>query len=102
MKDAQRRSRRLKISIRAALAGFLIFGGLQEVVLGARDPLAAGVINVINRFIGKAKPDSFLLSRPEVDWILFAAEVAFGIVLVLFGLKIGLGAAKRQQKQLPS
>ena len=96
MKDAPRRPRRFQISIRSALAGLLIFSGLQEVVAGARDPLGAGVITLINWFLGKAKPDSVLLSETAVNWTFFSAELAFGIVLLLFGLQVGSGIRKRQ------
>lgn len=97
MRNAPWRPRRFQVSVRSALAGLLIFGGLQEVVAGARDPLAAGVITLINWFLGKVKPDSVLLSETAVNWTFFSAEFAFGIVLLLFGLQVGSSIAKRQQ-----
>ncbi|HEY6351789.1 MAG TPA: hypothetical protein VI636_20520 [Candidatus Angelobacter sp.] len=97
MKETAQRSRHFQISIRSALAGLLIFSGLQEVVAGARDPLSAGVITLINWFLGKVKPDSFLLSETSVNWTFFSAEFVFGIVLLLFGLQVGSGLGKRQQ-----
>ncbi|HEY6250678.1 MAG TPA: hypothetical protein VI685_12015 [Candidatus Angelobacter sp.] len=91
------RTRRFHLTVRSALAAFLLMGGLQAVMLSAREPLGSGAIAVVNWFIGKIRPDSFKLSEPAISWTFFWAEMAIGLSLLLLslGFAAGVGRSKR-------
>jgi len=84
-------SRRFHITVRSALAGFLLMGGLQALILSLREPLSSGAIAVANWFIGKIRPDAFKLRGTAIDWTFFEAEMIIGLILVM--LAIGFGAS---------
>lgn len=87
--NGQPRPRRFQISIRSAMAGFLLFGGMQALIAGARQPIAAGVVALVNWLIDKIKSDSFKLRRLPVSWIEFWADLAVGLIFVALAVTIG-------------
>ena len=84
-----KRSRVFRISIRSVLAGFLLFFGFAALIRGARYPIALGVIHATNWIIRRGWPDSAKLSTPQVTWIILSADLIFGIVFLVLGLRIG-------------
>jgi len=91
-----KRSRVFRISIRSVLAAFLVFGGLEALIMGARDPLASGTIRLTNRLM------SLKLAANNVAWIIFFAELIFGIVFLLLGLRIGSRISRPPQRSVGS
>ena len=89
MTDTHLRPRGFRLSIRAALAGFLLFGGVQEMVVSARDPIAAGVAVLANWLIGRLKHDAFRLREPSVSWLTSGFEVVLGLIFMTVAISIG-------------
>src|SRR5215813_13554286 len=92
MNDAQPQTRRFRLSIRAALAGFLLFGGIEALITGAREPIGTGAVILVNWIIDKIKNDSVKLREPTVSWVEFWAELAFGVIFLLLAISIGAKA----------
>lgn len=85
-------TRRLRISVRSALAGFLVYIGFQELIAGAREPLAAAVITLIRRI----KPGSVAMASTTVNWLFISAELVFGFLLLVFAFAVVSSIARRK------
>ena len=92
------RTRRFHISVRSALAAFLLAGGLQAALSSVRQPLGAWAIKAVNWFIARIKADSFRLNQTAISWTYFWAELVFGLILVMLAVWIGAGAAPPRRK----
>lgn len=77
---------RLHISIGSALAGFLIFGGLQSVIKVSRDPVAHAIVRLLHTI---TQSNVFKLRDTPTNWILIWANLAFGLIFIISGLIIG-------------
>lgn len=84
-------TRRFHLSVRSALAAFLLLGGLQAVIVSAREPLGAGAIRLVNWFMDRIKADSSKLSGAAADWTYFWAEMVIGLALLALAVGIGAG-----------
>jgi len=97
-----KRSRVFRISIRSVLAAFLVFGAFEAFITGARDPIALGAIHATNWIIRRIMPDSAKLPTTHVNWIIFAAELIFGIIFLLLGLQVGSRISRSRQPSVTS
>ena len=98
----RRQSRIFRISIRSVLAAFLVFGGFEAFITGARDPIGLGAIHATNWIIRRIMPDSAKLPTTHVNWIIFAAELTFGVIFLLLGLRIGSRIGRSPQASVTS
>ena len=85
--------RRFHITPRSALAGFLLLGGIQALIVGAREPLNAVAIAAFHRIAGS---DSARLREMTINWTYFWGEMVIGLILV--ALAIGFGASALRRK----
>lgn len=92
------RTRRFRISVRSALAAFLLAGGLQAVLLSVGEPVGSWTTAAVNWFIGRIKSDSFRLNQTAISWTYFWAELAIGLTLLILAVSIGAGAASPRRK----
>jgi len=67
-----------------------------------RDPIALGAIHATNWIISRIMPDSAKLPTTHVNWIIFAAELIFGIIFLLLGLQVGSRISRSRQPSVTS
>lgn len=94
------RTRRFHISVRSALAAFLLAGGLQAALSSVDQPLGSWAIKAVNWFISRIKADSFRLNQTAISWTYFWAELVFSLILVMLAVWIGAGVRPSRRKTI--
>jgi hypothetical protein len=81
------------LSVGSALAGLILFGGLQSFVFACRDPLARAIMRLVGRFIHS---NALKIRERPTDWIYIVGSVAFGLIFVIAAIIIGAVILRRK------
>jgi len=86
----------------AAIAAGLIFGGTYQVLNNLKEPIAIGIILLINAIIRtgfRGVPQ--LPDYAGMPWLLFVRFAAVGFVVMTVGILVGLWVNMQSQRQPP-
>ena len=82
------------------MAGFLIYGGIYEVVSALKYRLADAILQLINAVIRRDFPDHFLLmGYGPLPWRFEAGYFAIAVMLIVAGILLGLWVNARSRSQ---
>jgi len=87
----------------ALIAAGLIYGGTHQIFAVLKEPIASGIIYVINSIIRKAFRNAMPL--PEhggIPWLFHVKVAAVGVIVVMVGLLVGLWVNAKGQRERPS
>ena len=87
----------------AAVAAALMYGGTYQIFSNLKDPIAIGIIRLINAIIRKAFRG--VMPLPDysgMPWLTFTGFAAVGVIVAVVGLLVGVWVnAKSQSRQHP-
>jgi hypothetical protein len=86
----------------AIIAAALMYAGIHQVISVFSQPLAMGIIGLINAISRRGFHGVTLL--PEfsgIPWLFFTRVLAIGVIVIVVGILVGLWANSRSQRQLP-
>ncbi len=84
----------------AIIAAALLYGGIHQVISVLTQPIAIGIMHLINAVSRRTFRDITLL--PEyggIPWLFFTRVVASGVIVIVVGILVGLWANARSQRQ---
>ncbi|HXW15383.1 MAG TPA: hypothetical protein VEN79_12820 [Terriglobia bacterium] len=87
---------KLHLSVGSSLAGFMLFAGLQSLILACRDPLAHASMRLLGRFIHS---NALKIREMPTDWVYILGSVAFGLIFIIAAIMIGAVILRKRINQ---
>jgi hypothetical protein len=82
------------------MAGFLIYGGISQIISALKYRIASAVLLLINAVIRKDFPDQFLLTGyGPLPWRFEASYFAMAVIFIVGGILLGFRVNARGQRQ---
>lgn len=93
MTESQTNRKKFHVGVASVFAGLLFFGGLESLIRLSRDPVTHALVRLLQRFI---KSDALAMRETQTDWIIIAANLVVGLILLVAGLIVGARVLKRR------
>jgi hypothetical protein len=89
---------KFRIGVGSALAGFLLYGGLQALITICQDPLTRAIVGLLNRFIHS---NALRMRTVATDWLFIFANLGFGLIFIIGAIIIGARVLRKNANPPP-